>query len=354
MATIKDVAKQAGVSVTAVSRALNNYPDISATTKKRILQVVEELRYFPKASARHLVTQRTHTIGVFYPSLDGAGLRQPFIAHVLDRFKNKMGQHGYDILIFSSTQTPFAHFDMLERVRYRDVDGVLLLGSPDDSIQQLAQANVPLVGVDHAAQCNRGGSVSSDNRRALHDLVCVLYDNGYRKMAFVHGPMDFPVSMERLQGYYSGLAEVALTTRPEWIVNGEFVLEAGIRAGEELLLCKEQPDIIICSADVSAIGVMQAYMKAGFSIPEDISVTGFDDIDSARYVYPQLTTIRQDKDEMGLHAAQIMLELLQNDGLDVPMHYVLPTDLVVRESTRRLHVRSPYFMKRAELEFSPY
>lgn len=346
MATIKDVAKQAGVSVTAVSRALNNYPDISASTKSRILKVIEELRYYPKASARHLVTQRTHTIGVFYPSFDGPGLRQPFIAHVLDQFKNRMGDAGYDILLFSNTRAPFDHFDLLERVRYRDVDGVLLLGTPDESIRQLVQANVPLVGVDHAAQCARGGSVSSDNRRAIHDLVGVLYDNGYRKLAFVHGPLDLPVSMERLQGFYSGMSVVGLTPRAEWVYNGDFLLEGGERAGIELLRCQDRPDVVVCAADVSAIGVLRSFMKQGIRVPDEISVVGFDDIDAATYVYPQLTTIRQNKDEMAECAARIMVQLIENDNQDIPMHYVLPTELVVRESTRPLYVRPAYFTPR--------
>jgi len=337
MTTIRDVAKRAGVSIAAVSRALNNYPDINADTKARILKVVEELRYYPKASARQLVTQRTHTIGVFYPSFDGQGLRQPFIAHVLDVFKNTMGDYGYDILLFSNTRAPFADFDMLDMVRYRDVDGVLLLGRPDESIHKLAEANVPLVGVDHTAQGVRTASVSSDNRRALHDLVCTLHANGYRDIAFAHGPLNMPVSVERLQGFYSGMGRMGLDIHPEWIVNGTFHFEGGERAAEQILASRKPPEIVVCASDGSAIGMMQRLIRAGLTIPNDIGVTGFDDVDACAYVYPQLTTIRQNKDLMGRTAAQVMVQLIDNkDG--APIHLTLPTELIVRQSTRPLVV----------------
>ena len=336
MANIRDVAKQAGVSVTAVSRALNNYPDISAETKSRILKVVEELRYYPKASARHLVTNKSNTIGVFYPIFDGAGLRQPYIGHILNEFKTWVGQQGYDLLLFGNTRAPFDRFNFLDRVKYRDVDGVLLLGSPDEAINQLAEASVPLVGVDHSAQGTRCGSVTSDNRRAVYDLVKVLFDNGYRRFGFAHGPLELPVAMERLQGFYGGMAAVGITPRTEWIVNGTFTMEGGQRAGNEILKCSERPDVLICAADITAIGVMQSLHRAGVAVPAEISVVGFDDIDAASYVYPQLTTIRQNKEEMGRKAAQIMLELINSENGNTPMHYVLPTDLVVRQSTRPL------------------
>ncbi len=336
MANIKDVAKRAGVSVTAVSRALNNYPDISAETKSRILKVIEELHYYPKASARHLVTNKSNTIGVFYPNLDGTGLKQPFIGHILNEFRTWVGEQGYDLLIFGNTQAPFDRFSFFDRVKYRDVDGVLLLGTPDEPINQLAEASVPLVGVDHPAQGTRCGSITSDNRRAVYDLVKVLYDSGYRRFGFAHGPLELPVAMERLQGFYGGLTAVGITPITDWIVDGTFTMEGGQEAGDTILKCSERPDVLICAADISAIGVMQSFHRAGVSVPDEISVVGFDDIDAASYVYPQLTTIRQNKEEMGRKAAQIMLELINSEDHNTPMHYVLPTDLVVRQSTRPL------------------
>ncbi|MCY0876157.1 MAG: LacI family DNA-binding transcriptional regulator [Firmicutes bacterium] len=339
MATIKDVAKRAGVSVSAVSRALNGYSDINADTKARILQVVEELRYFPKASARHLVTQKSFTIGVHYPSISGPGLRQPFIAHVLDVFKNYVGMQGYDVIIFCSTSMPFIQkYDLADRVRYRDVDGVLLLGPPDESIDLLVASEIPVVGVDFATTSSRGGSVNSDNRRAIHEVVLMLHANGYSRFAFAHGPLDLPVSRERLQGFYGAMAMMGMQPKPEWVVDGDFTVEGGVRACERILSLPEYPDVIVCSADGTAIGVLQTLQKAGVKVPDIISVTGFDDIDGASFVYPQLTTIRQDKDEIGRLAAQMMLQLIEGNPLGVPMYYTLPTRLIVRGSTRPLPV----------------
>lgn len=338
VATIKDVAKKAGVSVTAVSRALNNYPDINVNTKSRILKIVEELRYYPRASARNLVTRRSQLIGLYYPIINGVGLQQPYIGQILDQFKSCLGEHGYDLLIFSDADAPFAGLTLYDRVMYRDVDGLLILGLPDQSIQHLAEADLPVVGIDHFVQGKRCGSVTSDNRRAVHDLVKVLVGGGYRRLGFAHGPLELPVAMERLQGFYSGLAALGIAPNTDWIVDGDFTMEGGQRAGEEILRNRERPDVLICAADVSAIGAMQTFHRAGVRMPDEMSVVGFDDIDAASFVYPQLTTIRQNKEEIGRKAAEIMMTLIHNEKRDTPMHYVLPTELVVRQSTRPLPI----------------
>ncbi len=303
------------------------------------MKVVDELRYYPKASARHLVTHRSNLIGIFYWSVDGAGLRQSFITHVLDSFKTTVGEFGYDILLFSNSQPPFDGYSLLERVKNRDVDGVLLFGIPKETTQGLIDAEIPIVGVDYVVPGRWVGTVTSDNRRAIYDLIRVLYDNGYRRIGFAHGPLAFPVAMERLQGYYSGMAAVGLVPDPRWIVDGAFNVEGGRLAASQILRSGGLPEILICSSDFTAIGALQVLQGAGVSIPDDIGIIGFDDVDGASYVYPQLTTISQKKTEIGRRAGEIMVSLIDRKNSLTPMHYVLPTELVVRQSTRPLSVR---------------
>lgn len=336
MATIRDVAKRAGVSVAAVSRAFNNYPDINADTKANILRIAEELRFYPSATARNLVTHRSNTIGVVYPSLDGTGLRHPFIGHLLNVFKDAIGEQGYDMMLLSNRRAPFDRWGILDRIKHRDLDGVLLIGTPEEAVDELMQIDIPMVGLDYVVTGPKVGSVTSDNRRAIQDLVHVLYHHGYRKFGFLHGPLKIPVAVERLQGFYSGLQEVGIAPCSEWIQNGLFTLEGGQAAMEKILSSKEWPDVVISSADVCAIGAMQIMHSRGIDIPDQISIVGFDDIEAASYIYPQLTTISQDKEQMGQLAAEVLFRLIRSKSDDLPLHYVVPTKLMVRQSTRPL------------------
>jgi len=340
MTTIRDVAKRAGVSVSAVSRALNDYHDIKPETKERILQVVRELNYYPTASAKQLVTKRSHTIGVFYPQSEGPGLKHPYIASVLEEFKTKAGSCGYDLMLFANTKAPFDEANMLTRVKHRDVDGVLLIGNPGQDVESLLAASLPVVGVDYTVTGTRVGSVTSDNRRALHELVVHLQRSGYGSFGYIPGEMDVSVAVERLQGFYSGMSEAGLTVRPEWIVQGAFTFDGGKKAAEELLRLKELPEVVLCGADVTAIGLMKVFTRQGIRIPEDVSIVGFDDIEAASYVTPTLTTIRQDTKAMGNLAAETLVRLIENERVNTPQHFVLPTELVVRHSTRGLAAKT--------------
>lgn len=336
MANIRDVARKAGVSVSAVSRALNDYPDINAETKSRILRIARELHYLPAASAKQLVTKRSHTVGVFYADPEGPGLKHMHIATVLDEFKRAMGTYGFDLMLFANTKAPFDRANMLDRVRHRDVDGVLVLGDPLEDVSELLSSNTPVVGVDYTVAGQRVGSVTSDNRRAMYDMVGRLYRNGYRKMGYITGALTMSVSVERLQGFNSGMAAANLTSNPAWIVPGAFTLDGGRQAAERFVRMDSLPEVILCAADVTAIGVLQVFDREGIRVPQDVSLVGFDDVEAATYVRPQLTTIRQDTHQLGTVAARTLVELIENEDLLTPQHFVLPTEIIVRDSTRPL------------------
>lgn len=336
MANIRDVARQAGVSVSAVSRALNNYPDINPETKSRILQVARDLHYVPAASAKQLVTKRSNTIGVFYPDPEGPGLKQMYIVSLLDEFKRAMGTYGFDLMLFANTKAPFDQVNMLDRVRHRDVDGVLVLGDPGEGVSELLSSAIPVVGVDYTVGGRRVGSVTSDNRRAMHDLVGRLYRNGYRKFGYVTGALTMSVSVERLQGFNSGMASVNLAPNPAWVISTTFTLEGGRQAAERFIQMDSLPEVIVCAADITAIGVLQVFDREGIRVPQDVSLVGYDDIEAATYVHPQLTTVRQDTHQLGTLAARTLVDLIENEELFTPQHFVLPTQVIVRDSTRPL------------------
>ncbi len=335
MVTIRDVARRAGVSVASVSRALNNYPDINSDTKARILEVVRELRYYPSATARNLVTHKSRTVGVLYRTDEG--FSHPHLGSVLKAFQDAIGDHGYDVLIFSDKHRPFGEWNLLDRVRHRAVDGVLIIGGVDDNAGGLLQSDLPLVGIDFVSAGKNMGSVMSDNRRAVHDMVLTLFQSGYRSFGFVHGPLQLQVALERLQGFYSGMSELGIAVSDRWIFGGEFTFAAGYAAGRGMMELDERPEVIVCSADVIAIGLMRVLLEEGIRIPDDIGVVGFDDIEMAGYVYPPLTTVIQDKEGIGRKAAELIIgNMAESEQAARPMHYVLPTSLVERGSTRPL------------------
>lgn len=334
MSTIKEIAARVGVSVATVSRALNNYPDVSAKTRSRILKVAEEMRYYPNASAQNLVTSKTFTVGVFFSPADGSGLRHPFVGHVLTIFSAEIGRQGYDILWFTNRKTPFDHYGIIERIQHRSVDGLLLIGQPEGALEEILSADVPVVAIDFVISGHRVGSVTSDNRRAMQDLVLTLTEQGYRQFAYLHGPLAVPPAMERLQGFYAGMAACQMTVRPEWVAFADFTMADGYAATKVILAGPNRPEVICCASDMTAIGALKAIREAGLLVPQDISVVGFDDVEAAVQVFPNLTTVRQPKEQMGRLAAEVLYSMMSAPSRDTPHHYVLPTELILRQSTR--------------------
>lgn len=204
MAGIRDIAREAGVSVSSVSRALNGQSDVSDETRARIRQIAERLHYYPRASARRLVTNRGYTIGVVFDPHDGPGLRHPFIAHVLTVFQKELARHSYDVLMFGDPYEPFSRWGFMERIRHREVDGVLLIGVPDGSIHQLSESQFPSVTLDFVLDGIGLPSVTSNNRDAMEELVLLLRASGYRTMVYVEGPPHVQPAKERLQGFLDG------------------------------------------------------------------------------------------------------------------------------------------------------
>ncbi len=335
MATIKDIAQQAGVSVSCVSRALNNYPDISQETRQRVLTIVEALHYYPKASARQMVTHHTQTIGLVFNTHDQSGLTHPYIARVLTSFSNAVGAQGYDLLLFSNMQAPFDRWGLAERVQHREVEGVFMIGPPSD-VEAVLDTQVPAVGLDFTWPGTAMASVMSENRRAMYELVRHLYTQGYRRFGFAHGPLTMLPAMERLQRFYSGLWEVGIAASPEWIFDDHFTYEGGCAVATQLLRLKARPEVVLFSSDMAAIGAMQTFQEGGLQIPAEISVTGFDDVFAATIVYPELTTVRQPMEALGHAAAQLLLQLMRGPGT-LPQHLTLPTEIIVRQSTRAIN-----------------
>ncbi|KMJ56670.1 LacI family transcriptional regulator [Bacillus sp. LL01] len=333
MATIYDIAKKTGYSISTVSKALNNRSDVGEKTKKIINQAVEELGYFPSSSARTLSTKKSWTIGVVFVEDSGIGMEHPFFNAVIESFKKSAEKEGYDLL-FASNKIGKEARSYLDHFMYRGVDGVVVvcstLNTPD--IEKLMESDIPSVVIDLDT---RGVSVVfSDNLHGSELAVDYLFSLGHRKIAHIAGSEELYVGVQRLKGYTQAMEKHGLTVPKGYVADGGyFTYDGGKKAMEKLLKRKDRPTAVYVAGDLMAIAAIDAIKGNGLNVPEDISVVGFDDIQMARYISPGLTTIRQDTTLIGKTAANMLLDQINNKKKQF-MSVKIPVSLMERDSCR--------------------
>ncbi|THF77078.1 LacI family DNA-binding transcriptional regulator [Cohnella fermenti] len=331
-ANIRDIARAAGVSVSTVSKALNEYPSVNAETREKVLRIARELRYEPNAAARALVGQRSMTLGVFLTT----GLAHPFFASLLGGIDRALREKGYDLIYLSQARLG-PEYSLVRHCRTRNVEGVLAFGLQDTdlSFAELAEAELPAVFIDLDIKGSRIGMVTSDNAQAIREAVGRLHALGHRRIAYVAGLAGTYVEKLRKRGFRQGLEDHGLAERPEYVVGDDFTQASGYEAMQRLLALVERPTAVVCCSDLSALGAMQAAAERGLSVPGDISVVGFDDIEAARAGRPALTTIRQDMPGMGYAAVALLDRLITEEPgsrSEADRRIVLPTEWVSRDS----------------------
>jgi LacI family transcriptional regulator len=330
VSTIREVAERSGVSVATVSRVFNDYPDVSAATRERVLAAAQALEYTPSAAARTLVGRRSQLIGVgLFTGYEHPDIEHPFFQDVLVGLKHGVGARGYDVLLFATEQSG----GYLRRARHHRVDGVVLWGvdSKDPELPALVDAAIPLVTVDLVVEGAHATWVSSDSVDGARRAVRHLYELGHRRIATIAGlPRYTKPGGDRLLGYRQEMAALGL---PPLEREGDFYAESGEAAMRDLLASPERPTAVFAASDLMAFGAIEAALAAGLRVPEDVSVVGFDDIAGAQLAHPRLTTVRHDKVALGLAAAQALVDEIENPASRPPPPVTLPVELVVREST---------------------
>jgi LacI family transcriptional regulator len=338
------LAALSGVSVATVSRVLNDYDDVSASTRERVLKLAQELEYTPTAAARTLVTKRSHVIGVVLATgADHPDLQHPFFQEVLVGLKRRLGAGGYDLLLLA-TEEPgngFGTHTYLQRCRHHRVDGVVLMGIErrDPDVQKLARSSIACVAVDLDLIGHRTGYVISDNAGGASLAVGHLHKLGHDRIATITGALDTRVGMDRLVGYRQALERLGLPYSEDHVREGDFYFESGSAAMQELLALPEPPTAVFAASDLMAAGAIRAIEQAALGVPADIAVVGFDDIQLASMTQPSLSTIRQDKLGLGTAAADALLRMIELDGAPPPV-ITLPVELVVRDSSGRKRRRA--------------
>ncbi|SDN95938.1 transcriptional regulator, LacI family [Paenibacillus sp. yr247] len=333
MITIKDLARTAGVSVTTVSRALNGYNDVSEETRRKIKRVAEELNYRPNVIARSLVTKKSRTIGVILSEINRAGAKDALAYETLCGINDRTSELDYDILLFSTNPKKQLSKSYADLCKERNVAGAIISGLRvhDQYLHEVTHdTNFPCVLIDIPSAGTNLGHVTTDNVQGAGIAVRHLLELGHRNIAMINGHNDAAVSRERLKGYHQELEKSGIAFRPEFVYNGNFSEEGGCEAMHQILLNQPEVTAVFSASDLMVLGALRAVERSGGRVPETISIVGFDDIAIASYCSPRLTTIRQDKYEMGYQSAQLLIDMLE--GRNINRKIVLNTELIVRES----------------------
>ena len=311
--SLKDISKACGVSIATVSKALNDHSDISKETKERVREIADKLGYHPNAAAQALKTNRSNNIGVLFVDEANSGLTHDYFSHVLDSFKKKAEQEGFDITFINGDKSRTNKMSYLSHAIYRGFDGVVIacVEFSDPEVDELIKSNIPVVTIDHTFY-NRIAIVS-DNIKGIRDLVTYIYEQGHRKIAYVHGIENTAVTQSRLTSFYNTLQDLGVPVRDEYMVASPYRnTEKAFEATAKLLELPDPPTCIMYSDDFAAFGGINAIRQKGLRIPEDISVAGYDGIELARRISPLMTTIVQDTDKIGRVAASKLIDLINN------------------------------------------
>ena len=330
--TMKRIAGELGVSITTVSKVLNNHADISEATRTRVLAKVEELGYQRNAVARSLSLRRTHTLGIVIPDL-----MHSFFVEIVAGIEPVASVRGYGLLLCSSSEDPGKERSELEMLRGRQVDGVVLAsahGSGNtDILQQLVKRGTSLVMIDrddHApVRCHR---VLTDDEQVGQLATAHLLDVGRRTIAHIGGPAIVHAK-RRERGWRDALKARGLKAPDDWIVRGGFMESDGYKAMKRLLTVRPRIDAVFAANDPSAIGALKAIWEAGLRVPADIAVVGVGDIALGDLLRVPLTTVGWSRREQGRHAAELLLNGLDRQDDDEPQRVIIPPRLIVRESS---------------------
>jgi DNA-binding LacI/PurR family transcriptional regulator len=324
--TVLDVSRQSGVSTATVSRVINQSPKVSPATRVRVLKAIEKLGYMRNHSARALARQRTDTIGVVFPGIDSG-----FFSEVLKGINEYAVSRDYHLMVAFSQGQQGEHDRVAEYLQAGRVDALILmnLGMSDRFVRQASQRELPIVLIDRPVKDARVASVMIDNRSGADAAMTHLLGLGYERIAILTGPDGTIDAEQRFQGCQTAATRAGYRLGKDLVWPGDFLWESGYELMNNWLDSgKPLPDAMFALNDPMAMGVMEAMRERGLSVPDDMALVGFDDVQAARYL--GLTTVHSPMREMGRAASQAAISLVT--GGRTQLEQVLATDLVVRRS----------------------
>ena len=325
---IREIARRARVSTATVSRAINRVPTVDPQLAKRVWRVVDELGYYPNTQARALVLGRSRIFGLIVSEITN-----PFFPEVVQTFENLAVANNYEILVTSTVHDPKRMESSVRRMIERRVDGVAILtfGMEESLIEHLRDRKVPLVFVDVGPDVPGVANIRINYLNGIRQAVQHLAAMRHTRIAFIAGPRNLKSAGARKAAFQSSMTEIGLS--PDLIAIGNHQLEGGMKAFSELHSLKDEPTAVLCSNDMTAIGVMRQAYEQKIRVPEELSVVGFDDIHLTEFTTPPLTTVRMSQQELARIAFQALLTEVEEPKSSDPRQYELVTSLVLRRST---------------------
>jgi LacI family transcriptional regulator len=327
--TIKDVARESGVNISTVSRALNNGYGVNDQTREHVMAVAARLHYRPNRIARGLVTGRSHSLGLIV-----SDIRNPFFAEVARGAEDAARAGNCDLVLCNSDLDADKQMQYVQSLQEKRIDGIMMNSVSMLSREQQAQlaaSGVPIVLLNRSASNHTFSTVCADNESGGALAARYLLGLGHRKIAHLTGPRQHGNLSDRAQGFVRALQAAEHQEQPV-VLRGKFTFEGGAELARKLL--DEHPDVtaIFAANDVMAFGVAHAAIDRGLRIPEDLSLVGFDNLQFSVIVHPPLTTIHQPKYEMGSAAVDVLLRLARDKGKQIPEHRRLGVELIERQS----------------------
>ncbi len=328
---IRTVAALAKVSIATVSRTINGSPLVSDRLSKRVWLAVKHLNYFPNTNARTLVSGRSRLFGIIVENITN-----PFFPELIWRFEEIAVAHGYEILVSSSNSDPEILTSCIRRMLERKVDGVAVMtfGEEGPVIDQLVNRNVPIVLAEFKLDDPKSSTILMDYSTGIHEAVNHLVGLGHKKIGFLAGPYKLHSAITRESDFRAAIKAAGLTVQKDWIIECDHTLKGGLAGFGRLQALPKRPTAVLCSNDMTAIGVLRAAYMEGLRVPQDLSVIGLDDIDFAEFTSPPLTTIRLSRVELARAAFEALRQQAENPNApNKKREFLVSTSLVVRGST---------------------
>lgn len=327
--TIKDIATLVEVSAMTVSRALNNDPRVRTETRRKILEIAEQLNYRPNRIARSLVSKRSNLI-----SLIVSDIKNQFFAELARGIEDKAREFGFNVIFSSTDNRPENLENYIRLMMEVGVDGFIIACArmQEPVVEDLIDQQFPVVLVNRKLGGELGNYVVLDNRKGAYLITEHLITCGYRKIGMIMGRSTLSTGKERLEGYRKALEDYGLPFDKEYVSQGSFAMDTGYEGAKRLLALKNKPEAIFAGSDYFALGVFGAAKEMGLRIPEDIALVGFDDTEFSANPRISLTTVSQRKYEMGRLGVQILIDFINGEEKDYVNRIVLEPRLIIRES----------------------
>ncbi len=335
MATIHELSERCGVSISTVSKALNGYSDISTKTRNMIIKAANEMGYFPNSGARSQKLKKTYTIGILFHTMSNLGLKNDYFAYIMEAFRKEAAGEGYDIT-FLQDSVGTRKMTYLEHCRYRHFDGVCIICADYESedVINLINSDIPVVTIDYAFQ--KAYSIISDNYGGMKQLTNFILRQGHTKIGLISG-VNSLVTRNRIDGFIDVMDENKIKVPKEYLRSSNY--RNALMAEEQaikLLQLPDHPTCIIAPDDMAAMGVVSAIRKCGLQVVKDISIAGYDCIDAQQYVGVRLTTIKQEREKIGMEAARKLIQMIENGNKVACDTVFIKQSLIIGNSIRKI------------------